>query len=155
MRSLTERFWEKVDIRGKADCWPWTAYRSPHGYGRIGRGGKRGRIETASRLAWELRNGPIPDGLHVLHRCDNPACCNPAHLFLGTHGDNVRDMYAKGRANRPKGERHCCARFTPEQVHEVRRLYATGLFSQRMLGARYGVSHKAIGNVVSRRTWGH
>lgn len=83
-------FWAKVDRRGPDECWEWTTGRERYGYGHSVLG-------TASRVAWELTNGPIPDGQRVLHSCDNPPCCNPRHLFLGTQLDNVRDMMAKGR----------------------------------------------------------
>jgi len=153
--SLAERFWPKVDAKGPDECWPWTGSRSRHGYGRIGLGGKRGRVEIASRVSWELSHGPIPDGMGVLHRCDNPSCVNPAHLFLGTQADNVADMYAKGRGNRPRGEAHTCARFTVDQVLSIRQSYAAGGISQRELGERYGVSHRAIGRLVAGKTWSH
>lgn len=93
---MEERFWPKVAKRGPDECWEWTASRTPQGYGKIGR--RKGESPAiASRVSWEMHNGPIPDGLHVLHRCDNPPCVNPAHLFLGTNADNQRDMRAKGR----------------------------------------------------------
>lgn len=152
---LAERFWPKVDAKGPDECWLWRASLSVSGYGRIGLGGKRGRVEIASRVSWELSRGPIPEGLAVLHRCYNPACVNPAHLFLGTQADNVRDMYAKQRGNRPKGEDHCCARFTTEQVIALRETYATGGVSMRELAQRHGVSHRAIGRIVRRVTWVH
>lgn len=90
------RFWPKVDQTGGPDaCWPWMACRNRHGYGKVGVGGIS---VTAHRAVWELANGPIPAGLHVLHRCDNPPCVNPAHLFLGTNADNVEDKVRKGRS---------------------------------------------------------
>lgn len=90
---LGDRFWSKVDRSG--DCWTWTASRTRHGYGRIGLG--HDRVETAHRVSWMLANGPIPEGVFVCHRCDNPPCVRPDHLFLGTALDNIRDMIAKGR----------------------------------------------------------
>lgn len=125
-KPLADRLWPKVDKSGgAAACWPWTAARDPKGYGTIrsdiGRANK-----FAHRAAWEVTNGAIPDGLLVCHRCDNPPCCNPAHLFLGTHADNMADCSAKGRTcrgdrhgsrlhpeNRPRGDRHG-ARLRPE-----------------------------------------
>jgi HNH endonuclease len=97
-RTLAERFWAKVDRSAGPDgCWPWTGARFWFGHGAIK---IDGRPWGAHRIAWELTNGPIPDGLQANHRCDNPPCCNPAHLFLGTQLDNVRDMDAKGRRAR-------------------------------------------------------
>ena len=95
-RPLAERFWEKVDRSGGTDaCWPWIGAIGVHGYGRVNLDGRSTGI--ASRVAWTLTFGD-PGDLGVLHRCDNPPCCNPAHLFLGTQLDNSRDMVAKGRA---------------------------------------------------------
>ena len=92
-----ERFWNKIDRREPNECWPWIGGIS-RGYGHwsFWESGKC-RSTTSHRKAWELANGPIPAGLFVLHRCDNPPCCNPAHLWLGTHADNMADKVAKGR----------------------------------------------------------
>jgi hypothetical protein len=98
--SMTERFWAYV--QKTASCWVWTGTQSDNGYGRIW---GKGRHIKAHRFSWELHNGPIPEGMHVCHKCDTPACVNPEHLFLGTASDNMRDMVAKGRhswgENRP------------------------------------------------------
>lgn len=152
-RPLRERFWEKVEILDLDQCWPWRGARTPNGYGRIGIDGSR--VDIASRVSWRLNYGPIPDGMCVCHRCDNPGCVNPRHLFLGTRRDNIVDMYSKGRGNRPFGEKHVCARFTPQEVADIRAIYARGGVSQRTLGEQYGVSHKAIGRLVARVTWRH
>lgn len=101
-RPFAERFWEKVDRRSPDECWPWLGRaRTSFGYGAFAIG--RDRANRAHRIAWELTNGPVPVGLSALHRCDNPPCCNPAHLFLGTQADNIADMVAKGR-HRPRGK---------------------------------------------------
>ncbi len=96
---IEERFHPHVDKSSGPDaCWPWTRSKiRDGGYGQIGRGGHDGGIVLTHRLAWEIANGPVPDGMRVLHECDNPPCCNPKHLFLGTQADNLRDMTAKGR----------------------------------------------------------
>lgn len=99
-----DRFWSKVSYGPSAssmigqECWPWTGAASDEGYGRFLLNGRNGGYVMAHRYAWEQANGPIPDGLFVLHRCDNPRCVNPWHLFLGTKGDNNRDRAAKGRS---------------------------------------------------------
>jgi hypothetical protein len=119
MSSLSVRFWEKVRIASKDECWLWTASLNNKGYGKIGEGKK---ILLAHRVSWELHFGPIPDRLCVLHKCDNPKCVNPDHLFLGTQKDNAQDMVRKNRGFFQKhpekirrGDRHW-TRAHPEKV---------------------------------------
>jgi hypothetical protein len=102
-------------------------------------------------------NGPIPEGLVICHRCDNPSCVNPAHLFLGTHADNVADKMRKGRhrTNPHKGEDHRSAKLTQEQVLEVRRRFAVGGISKAALGREYGVTQTTIDHIILRATWRH
>lgn len=95
---LAERLWSRVQRGGMAECWPWIGPRDRYGYGFISIGERR--MDRTHRVAWRLSYGPILDGLFVCHRCDNPPCCNPAHLFLGTNADNVADMVAKDRQAR-------------------------------------------------------
>lgn len=165
---LAVRFWSKVHKSDDPDaCWEWTGAHHPFGYGVIGIDSQK--IATTHRVAWELAYGPIPNGLWVLHHCDNPACVRPEHLFLGTHADNMADMVAKGRwtprPERARGERNgththsekvargeACswAKLTDTQVSEIRRRYAAGGITQRGLGREFGVSQVAIGKVVRR-----
>lgn len=144
--TLPERFWEKVDVRDPDECWEWQAGKTVEGYGRIYTG--KISLDMAHRVSYELHHGPIPEGMKVLHKCDNPPCCNPAHLFLGDDLVNVCDKIAKGRSNMPTGERHHGARFTNEQVREVRRLFATGNYTQRGLARMFGVNRISIRGIV-------
>ena len=152
--TVAERFWGKVDRKGPDECWPWTAASSTSGHGRFWRDGK---LVVASRVAWELAHGPIPAGLFVLHRCDNPLCMNPDHLFLGTQQDNVADMVQKGRLKPYSacGENHHHAKFTDADVRSIRSDYRAGGVSQRELARRYNASQGAISDIVLGRRWAH
>lgn len=102
-RSAAELLWRQVERGDEGECWEWQGSTNEHGYGRVKVGGRPGPVQLAHRVAWELINGAIPDGLCILHACDNPPCCNPSHLFLGTKADNTADMIAKGRARNQFG----------------------------------------------------
>ncbi len=152
MKSLQERFDEKYQIVEPGGCWLWTASLFQTGYGKIGRGSRTDdtkRVDGAHRVSWELHRGPIPSGIQVLHRCDVRCCVNPAHLFLGTQGDNIRDMMAKRRG--PTGEAHGSAKLTDAQVIEIRAL--GGTMSQRKIGERFGVTQSNISAIVRKKTW--
>jgi hypothetical protein len=156
--SAEERFLPRVDRSGGPDaCWPWHGTKSHDGYGMFH---VNGRATYAHRFAWERAHGPA-GALCVLHRCDNPPCCNPAHLFLGTRGDNVRDAASKGRLwaqARPqdlaRGEAHHQAKLTAGEVIEIRARAAYGE-SQRALAREFRVDRAAIRNVIQRKTWRH
>lgn len=116
--TLEKRFWAKVNKGTESGCWEWTA-RTHKGYGQMGGGSKRGDyIKPAHRISWEIHFGPIPDGLWVLHKCDNRKCVNPDHLFLGTVLDNTRDMDSKGRGAR--GIKHPITKLNEEQVLKIK-----------------------------------
>jgi hypothetical protein len=128
-------------------CWIWTGARSEQAYGYLTIDGKEVK---AHRYSYELHKGPIPDGLDVLHSCDNPPCVNPDHLFLGTGLENLADASAKGRMAR--GERHYLAKLTEAQVRQVRELYAAGV-TQKDLAVRFGTSRGNVGYIVRRERW--
>ncbi|MFU7131557.1 HNH endonuclease [Pseudomonas aeruginosa] len=143
-RSLSERFWEKVQ---KTDsCWLWTGYRNGTGYGEISRGGREGAM-LAHRASYEINCGPIDNGLHVLHRCDNPRCVRPDHLFLGTHLENMQDMVRKGRGKQlgggRRGESNGNCRISDDQVREIKRRLAAGE-PQAQLARAFNVSKTLI-----------
>lgn len=143
-----ERFWKYVDQScGTEACWPWKGYRWPSGYGRVIR---KGRNIRTHRLAFMLARGPIPTGMHVLHHCDNPPCCNPAHLFLGTHDTNMADKKAKGRT--AKGEGHGQARLSRGQVLAMREGYEQGR-TQEQLAREFGISSGHASAIITRRRW--
>lgn len=153
--TLAERFSAKVDTSGGPEaCSPWTGYRLPGGYGQIGEGPAGGRKLYAHRVAWELTHGPIPDGQLALHRCDNPPCCNPRHLFLGTSRDNTADMDQKGRRVAPHlhGSANGRAVLTPDTAAEIRRLHAQGVGYWR-LARMFGVGRSTIARVVRGEAW--
>ena len=134
-------------------CLEWTGWRHPRGYGKMTvhvDGKQTGRL--THRVAWELANGPIPEGMLVCHRCDNPSCCNPDHLFLGTDVDNMRDAREKGRAVR--GERATPSRLKDGQVREIHAILAApNPPNDCELGRRYGVWGSTIRDIRIGRTW--
>lgn len=134
-----------VDHNG---CWNWLGNKSPKGYGESSVGGHRRR---AHRLAYEAFVGNIPPGLWVLHRCDNPACCNPKHLYLGDHERNTRDKVERARQARFPGELHPMVKLDESAVRHIR-----GTSGARVpLAKKYGVSTRTISDIRSRRSWKH
>jgi hypothetical protein len=136
--STAERFWAKA-AQPAEGCWEWQAATGPPGYGRFWMGGQ---MQLAHRVAWELTHGPIPDGMFVCHRCDNPPCVRPDHLFLGTPHENILDAAAKRRM-------HKGYVLTEDDVAAIRLSQDT----DRELAARYGVAVGTIGDVLWGRTW--
>lgn len=141
-------------------CWPWAGTVRGNGYGRLRVGGRGGRDLLAHRAVYEVLVGPIPDGLCVCHSCDNPPCVNPAHLFLGTQFDNMRDMAAKGRQSRQqrpdlilRGESVKGSKLTWEKVSAIRMRYAAGGVTQQDLAAEYGVRQSLISRIVLGQSW--
>lgn len=148
--STADRFWPKVDQAGGPDaCWPWTGYVSPVGYGLFYDSTQR-RPTTSHRQAYILATGESIDGVTICHHCDNRVCCNPSHLFAGTHALNMADMAAKGRST--AGERNPGAKLSAADVVEIRRLHGEGLL-QREIAARFGVQRHAVGMILRGERW--
>jgi hypothetical protein len=169
-----QRFWEQVAQSNPDACWEWQGGRYPTGYGRMYWTAK-GNAYT-HRIAYELTYGAIPEGLFVCHHCDNPPCCNPAHLFAGTAKDNSQDRDRKGRHRapevvrqlaregklkgrattfKPKGELNNRAKITPDIVRAIRRAAANGEGSAREIGLRYGLSRNHTAHIINRSKWAH
>lgn len=180
--SWQSRYQSRVDRRGPDECWPYIGTRDKSGYGRLPLNRKN---ILAHRIAYELAYGPIPDGLFVLHSCDNPCCQNPAHLHIGTHTDNMRERSERGRApagathhsylhpewvargdrsasrlhpeSRPRGSLHWKAKLTEADVIAIRKRYIPGRWggNGRELALEYGVKTDTVRNIVLRRSWAH
>lgn len=149
MRNLSsqeKRLWSKVSKTGP--CWLWNGHRSSKGYGKTHFCGK---MILTHRLSWVLFNGPMPSGLFVLHRCDNPPCVNPKHLFLGTALDNARDCVLKNR--HAKGSTSGRRKLEESDIYDIRRRYV--YWSGGMLAREYNVSPSLIRRIARREIWKH
>jgi hypothetical protein len=147
-KSLEDRFWEKVAIVPFNECWEWIGGKITAGYGSIM--GDDRRQHGAHRVCWELVYGKIPRGLWVLHRCDNPSCVNPSHLFVGTYRDNIDDCVDKKRHS--FGERNGRAKLTSDNAREIAGRLMLGE-QQRPLAREFGVSQRLVLNIAKRRAW--
>lgn len=142
------RFWLRVNKHGPVPkhcpelgrCWVWLGV-TRNGYGRC-RLICGGKLLSAHRVSWELVKGIIPEGLKVLHKCDNPACVRPFHLFLGTYKDNRLDCLRKGRGSK----------LTLDQVRKIRKLYASGI-TQVIIAKKFGVTRETVSAIANRRIW--
>lgn len=137
-----------VERAGADGCWLWTGAKSPLGYGAF-RMFRPKRTVRAHRISYELHKGPIPAGLLVCHACDNPSCVNPAHLWLGTPGDNARDRDRKDRVQH--GEKHYAAKLTAEDVAEI--IKQSGLRTQVEIARTFGVDRSNISHILSGKRW--
>jgi hypothetical protein len=150
--ATVARFWEKVAVGGKTDCWLWNGAVSKNGYGSFG---LEGRATSAHRVAYRLGNGVLPDGLMVRHKCDTPICVNPDHLEPGTHVDNMRDKKERGREPPPRdqaGEKNYNAKLTAADVELIREFIALGWTNKGMV-KRFGVTHANISAIRRGKSW--
>lgn len=154
--SIDCALWSRVQKGSPDECWPWKAAKVGGGYGHFQFAG----LKRANRVAYEITHGPLAPGLCACHRCDNPSCCNPSHIFAGTHAENMRDMRDKGRAvftsAGRRGEECYRATVTSEQVRQIRDLYANSRGRRTAKIARlFGVSRGCCSAIIHRRTWKH
>jgi hypothetical protein len=164
--ELKVRFWAKVRKCSGDGCWPWTggkiSSKRPYGvlqFNRRAPGERRGvylirKSYKAHRISWQIHFGPIPDGLFVCHKCDNPPCVRPDHLFLGTALENRHDAMKKGRLTGPTNS-FGGARLTENQVREIRQLAADHAMTYKQLCAKYGVTQPTIWEIIKRHSWRH
>jgi len=145
--KAVRRFWSKVDKQDEDECWEWMAARTDEGYGAFSI--QRTSI-VAHRFSWELMHGKLPEGMLVCHKCDNPPCVNPHHLFLGTQKRNMEDKVQKGRAAR--GSKIGNAVLKENDVIEIKRLLECGL-GPTEIARMYKVSQGAIMCIKSKRNW--
>ena len=152
-----KRFWAKVDKT--KDCWEWTASKDGKGYGHFG---VKGKMVVSHRVSWMLANGDIPENGCILHKCDNPLCVRPDHLFLGSQQDNMLDMSQKGRRSKgqkhsetQRGENNGRSKITESDVLDARAKYLAGGYTQQDLAKAYGMSQVNMGRVLNRVTRRH
>ncbi len=148
MTTVKDRFEQKFIPEPNSGCWLWTAGGNNLGYGRMR---VNGHMCGAHRISYELYIGPIPTGMHVLHNCDVRCCVNPSHLFIGSHSDNMRDMWQKGRHVRPQGTTSGKSKLTNEDVISIRndnRMHAE-------IAKDYDVDRSNVTSIKSRKTWKH
>lgn len=157
-RECEEDFWARVDIRGMDECWEWTRAKNSksnplQAYGTVWMQAVKWRTH---RAAFVFARGSIPEGMMVCHRCDNPPCCNPLHLFAGTSRDNAIDCSIKGRTNRERGEDRYNATLTEDDIREIRSTYQKrkngGIYT---LAKRFGVYPTMIHSILKRKRWKH
>jgi hypothetical protein len=158
--TLEVRFWAKVIIpENPDDCYLWTAYKNKDGYGCISTGIKRGATDLSHRISWLLEHGTLPkkeSGLEICHSCGNRSCVNPRHLRLGTHQDNMDDLFVRsdrGILTRKRGSSHGRAKFTEDQIRLVRRQFDAGSKTVTQLAREYSVNYKTMNDIVLRNHW--
>jgi predicted XRE-type DNA-binding protein len=149
----TEAFLARITPGSPDECWPWQAGTNRNGYGVFTH---QHEYYYAHRVSYEFYHGPIPEGLGVLHSCDNPICCNPYHLRAGTQKDNAFDMVSGGRDRHVTfhGEQHGNSKLKESHIIEIRHLAETGM-TQAAIAERFGVCQRTVCIIVNRLTWKH
>lgn len=150
--DIRERFWRYVKKNKGGGCWIWTGSRIRRGYGQFMVGRKNMKAHRVSFMI--IHGNPNPQNLLVLHKCDNPPCVNPAHLFLGTAKQNVEDMFSKGRQHDRKGEKNGQSKLSSEEVLKICRLLKGGT-SQSRVAALFGLNQTTVGDISRGKIWGH
>jgi len=151
-RTPFDRFVRRIAF-GVSECWYWCGSRDASGYGRTS---KKYGSTFAHRVSWQFSNGPIPDGMKVLHKCDVRNCVNPDHLFLGTQADNVADMIAKGRARFPKsrfGEENPMSKLTKQDVLNIKKEYEKCQTPMATIAKKYNVATMTIQRAIKGTSW--
>lgn len=149
--KIINRFWNKV--RKTDSCWIWEGARQKFGYGVFQIGTlKKPKIIRSHRFSYELRNGKIPKGLFVCHKCDNAFCVNPNHLFLGTQIENMQDAMKKGRM-KSRGETNPMAKLTTNKILEIRKLYKETETTHQNIANMFGVKRRTIGDIINKKRW--
>jgi hypothetical protein len=150
--SLEERFWRQVDKKSGDECWTWLGFKERRGYGKISKGDGSAKYHLAHRASYIINKGEIPEGLYVLHSCDNPSCVNPNHLRVGTGSENIKEAYDKGRKQNPVlfGEENPKSKLTIEQVKFIK---SNPQLGHKAIADMYGLSPNCIRGVRIGRTW--
>lgn len=157
-KNIKENIWNFIDKNGPVvdiklrKCWIWLGYKTNKGYGTM-----RVNMKTylTHRLTYELTYGKIKRGNFICHKCDNPSCVRPSHLFSGTHKDNMQDMFKKGRHNNRKGENSNVSKLTERQVLEIRAKYKPKIYEMKKLAKEYNISFQNVSAIVNRKLWKH
>lgn len=154
--KFANEFWSKVDrTAGNEECWPWTGRLSTTGYGQFAKGSKGG--VRSHRLAFFLVTGKHPDELHVCHVCDNPICCNPQHLWLGTAKDNIQDSIKKGKHINPKplkGEKNPSAKLSERDILDIKKL-CLNVKNKSLIASSFGISRTHLYRILNGERWTH
>lgn len=150
-----ELFHSRYKIDEKNGCWIWFGAKQGDGYGQLRPNFLNKKKTAAHRFAYELYYGPFDKNLYVCHKCDNPPCVNPLHLFLGTNRENMIDCVKKGRHGQKKGELSSNAKLKEHQILEIRKLYAKGDITQPELAKMFGTTRPNINSILHRQSWKH